>query len=63
MIQIIQKGGCCYYCLYPNPTVKTMKIGAKEAGEMLFWTKDEYLKFSESMLEKPMSYIIFEILY
>ena len=52
-----------YYGLYPNPAVKTIKIGAKEAGEMLFWTKDEYLRFSEAMLEKPMSYIMFEILY
>lgn len=52
-----------YYGLYPNPAVKTMKMGAKEAGEMLFWTKDEYLRFSEAMLEKPMSYLMFEILY
>lgn len=52
-----------YYGLYPNPAVKTMKMGAKEAGEMSFWTKDEYLRFSEAMLEKPMSYLMFEILY
>lgn len=44
-----------YYGLYPNPVVKTMKMGAKEVDKMSFWTKDEYLRFSEAMLEKPMS--------
>ena len=52
-----------YYGLHPNPAVKTMKIGAKEAGEMSFWTKDEYLRFSEAMMDKPRSFIMFEILY
>lgn len=52
-----------YYGLHPNPAVKTMKMGAKEAGEMSFWTKDEYLRFSEAMLEKPKSFLMFEILY
>lgn len=52
-----------YYGLHPNPAVRTMKIGAKEAREMSFWTKDEYLKFSEAMLDKPRSFLMFEILY
>lgn len=52
-----------YYGLHPNPAVKTMKIGAKEAGEMSFWTKDEYLRFSEAMMDKPRSFLAFEILY
>lgn len=52
-----------YYGLNPNPAVKTMKIGAREAREMSFWTKEEYLKFSEAMMEKPRSFIMFEILY
>ena len=30
---------------------------------MLFWTKDEYLKFAEEMKEKPLSYYAFELLY
>ena len=30
---------------------------------MLFWTKDEYLRFSEAMLDKPLSYYAFEVLY
>ena len=30
---------------------------------MLFWTKEEYLKFIDAMMDKPMLYYAFEILY
>ena len=30
---------------------------------MLFWTKDEYLKFSEAVMDKPISFYAFEMLY
>ena len=30
---------------------------------MLFWTKEEYLKFAEVMMDKPLSYYAFEMLY
>lgn len=30
---------------------------------MLFWTKEEYLKFAEAVKEKPYSYYVFQILY
>lgn len=30
---------------------------------MLFWTKEEYLKFAEIMIDKPLSFYAFEILY
>lgn len=30
---------------------------------MNFWTKEEYLKFSEAMMDKPRSYYAFEMLY
>jgi integrase len=30
---------------------------------MDFWTKEEYLKFSEAMMDKPRSYYAFEMLY
>lgn len=52
-----------YYGLTPNPSVRTVKMGAKEAKEMQFWTKEEYLRFSEAMQEKPRSFVMFEILY
>ena len=52
-----------YYGLSPNPAVRTMKMGGKEAKEMMFWTKDEYLRFADVMMDKPRSFLIFEILY
>ena len=30
---------------------------------MLFWTKEEYLKFAEVMMDKPLSFYAFEMLY
>ena len=38
-------------------------MGKKKNREMLFWTKEEYLKFADAMLDKPMSYYAFEMLY
>ena len=38
-------------------------MGAEESKEMLFWTKEEYLKFAEAMMDKPLSYYAFEMLY
>lgn len=52
-----------YYNLSPNPVSKVSKMGAKESKEMLFWTKDEYLKFSEAIMDKPLSFYAFEVLY
>lgn len=52
-----------YYGLHPNPAVRTVKMGTKEASEMSFWTKDEYLKFSDAMMDRPRDFVIFEILY
>ena len=30
---------------------------------MLFWTNEEYLKFAETVMDKPQSYYAFEVLY
>ena len=38
-------------------------MGTEERREMLFWTKDEYLKFADAMMDKPISYYAFEMLY
>ena len=38
-------------------------MGKKKNREMLFWTKEEYLKFANAMMDKPMSYYAFEMLY
>ena len=38
-------------------------MGNEERKEMLFWTKEEYLKFAEEMMDKPVSYYAFQMLY
>lgn len=38
-------------------------MGKKKNREMLFWTKEEYLKFADAIMDKPMSYYAFEMLY
>ena len=38
-------------------------MGKKKNREMLFWTKEEYLKFADAMMDKPLSYNAFEMLY
>ena len=38
-------------------------MGKDSHKEMLFWTKDEYLKFAKVVMDKPTSYYAFEVLY
>lgn len=38
-------------------------MGKETHKEMLFWTKAEYLQFAQAMMDKPMSYYAFEMLY
>ncbi|MDL2250136.1 site-specific integrase [Lachnospiraceae bacterium OttesenSCG-928-J05] len=52
-----------YYDLPKNPCVANKKMGKAKGKEMLFWTKAEYLQFSEEMKTKPVSYYAFQILY
>lgn len=52
-----------FYDLKGNPVVKAGPLGKGNADEMLFWTKEEFLKFAEAVKDKPMSYIAFQILY
>lgn len=52
-----------FYDLRSNPAAKVGNMGSEERAEMLFWTKEEYLKFSEVMMDKPMSYYAFQMLY
>ena len=52
-----------YYNLKENPCQKAGCMGKKKNREMLFWTKDEYLKFADVMMDKPLSYYAFEMLY
>ena len=52
-----------FYELKSNPVVKAGPLGKGKAEEMLFWTKEEYLKFIETVTDKPYSYHAFQILY
>lgn len=52
-----------FYELKSNPVVKAGPLGKGKAEEMLFWTKEEYLKFIETVKDKPYSYHAFQILY
>ena len=55
--------GVRYYDLRLNPAAKAGNMGTEERKEMLFWTKDEYMQFADAMMDKPMSYYAFEMLY
>lgn len=52
-----------YYELPRNPCIANKKMGRAKGKEMQFWTLDEYLKFSEAIKDKPISYYAFQILY
>ena len=52
-----------FYHLPSNPAQKAGTMGSEEHKEMLFWTKEEYLKFADVMMDKPVSFYAFEMLY
>ncbi len=52
-----------HYKLKANPAAQVGNMGKAKGREMLFWTKAEYLKFADAMMDKPLSYYAFEMLY
>lgn len=52
-----------FYALRTNPAAKAGNMGNEKRKEMLFWTKEDYLKFADVMMDKPVSYYAFEMLY
>lgn len=52
-----------YYGLKSNPAAKVGNMGKAKSKEMLFWTKEEYQQFAEAMMDKPISFYAFEMLY
>ena len=52
-----------HYDLRSNPAAKAGNMGTEERKEMKFWTKDEYKKFADEMMDKPVSFYAFEMLY
>ena len=52
-----------YYGLRTNPARQVGNMGKEESKEMSIWTQEEYKKFSYEMLDKPISFYAFELLY
>lgn len=52
-----------YHDLKANPCAKAGSIGKNKADEMKFWTKEQFEKFIEGVIDKQMSYVIFMVLY
>lgn len=51
------------YGLRVNPAATVGNMGKEEHKEMSYWTIDEYSKFSNEMMDKPISYYAFQMLY
>lgn len=54
---------CRFYNLKSNPARQAGNMGKEENKEMLFWTTEEYKKFSDAIVDKPISFYAFEMLY
>ena len=52
-----------FYNLPYNPARRAGTMGNEVPKEMDFWTKEEYQKFAAEMMDKPVSYYAFEMLY
>lgn len=52
-----------FYGLHSNPAAKVGNMGKEKSKEMQFWTQEEYKKFSDAMMDKPLSFFAFEMLY
>ena len=52
-----------FYGLRENPARQAGNMGKEERKEMLFWTQEEYRKFADVMMDKPLSFYAFEMLY
>ena len=52
-----------YYDLKGNPCAKAGSMGKSKAEEMNFWTKEEFMQFIDSVMDKRQSYMAFMLLY
>ncbi len=52
-----------FYGLSNNPAAKVGNMGKAKSKPKEFWTKAEYLLFIDEMLDKPISFYAFEMLY
>lgn len=54
---------CRFYGLKENPFSRVGKTPKEYAPEMKFWSKQEYLRFSDAIADKPCSHMAFEVLF
>ena len=52
-----------FYGLKENPAQIAGAMGESESNEMKIWSTEEYKKFSEAIMDKPLSFYVFEVLY
>lgn len=52
-----------YYDLKNNPCRKAGSMGKNKADEMLFWTKEEFSRFLDGVIDKQTSYVAFMTLF
>ncbi len=52
-----------YHDLKSNPCSKGETMGRNKADEMEFWTKEEFSKFIDAVMDKRVSYVAFMTLY
>lgn len=52
-----------FYGLETNPATKVGNMGTDKEVKNSFWTQEQYKAFSEAIMDEPMFYYIFEVLY
>lgn len=55
--------GMRYYDLSMNPCRKAGSMGKNKADEMQIWTKEEFERFADSIMDKRLSWLGFQILF
>lgn len=52
-----------YYKLQENPATTAGNMGSSRGINMKYWTREEYLQFAEAMMDTPLAYYCFQVLY
>lgn len=52
-----------FYKLKENPAALVGNMGTNKGIQMKYWTKEQYLRFAEVMMEYPTAYYSFQVLY
>ena len=62
-LSAIMNYGVRFFGFKENPAAKVGNMGSEKEIELNFWTKEEYLSFSEEIMDEPIAYYCFETLY